>query len=237
MKPASWLKQLFLPAKSEIPKRIILPVEEQIEAWHIASKKMKWNIGREEFDNIGTPPLLTANGIDKRFIGVTLFYGFGNDGSGYADSVLSGRLAWDYASKHRQHKVWQSPHINFDKPDSFRIRPEAPPRPRGFYFATMQIGERFKRMSVSKSRKYFNSITGCGPEGFQFLCVTHVNVSYMMSERKIPFMVLADYDVAPYGFNDFFDAPQLFSSNKILGLGIGNVDKDYPGFGIPTLHF
>jgi hypothetical protein len=58
-----------------------------------------------------------------------------------------------------------------------------------------------------------------------------------MTERKIPFMALADYDVAPYGFNDFFDAPQVFCSNHVLGLGIGNVDRNYPLFGIPTLQF
>jgi hypothetical protein len=53
--------------------------------------------------------------------------------------------------------------------------------------------------------------------------------------RKIPLMVLADYDVAPYGFNDFFDALQIFCSLEVLGLGIGNVDRNYPLFGIPSL--
>ncbi len=57
----------------------------------------------------------------------------------------------------------------------------------------------------------------------------------MMEEKKIPFMALADYDVAPYGFNDFFDAAQIFFSNGVLGLGIGNLDRNYPLFGIPTL--
>jgi len=41
-------------------------------------------------------------------------------------------------------------------------------------------------------------------------------------------MALADYDVAPCGYNYFFDAPQLFFSNKKLGLGIGNVDRNSP---------
>jgi len=59
----------------------------------------------------------------------------------------------------------------------------------------------------------------------------------MMNDRKIPFMALADYDVAPYGFNDFFDAVQIFCSNEVLGLGIGNVDFNYPLFGIPTIRF
>ena len=77
--------------------------------------------------------------------------------------------------------------------------------------------------------------TGMGPEGFQLLSVTHPHLADWMSARKMPFMALADYDVAPYGFNDFYDAPQLFCSNRILGLGIGNVDRNYPLFGIPTL--
>ena len=57
----------------------------------------------------------------------------------------------------------------------------------------------------------------------------------LMNRRKIAFMAFADYDVAPYGFNDFFDAVQMFCSNNTLGLGIGNIDQNYPLFGIPTL--
>lgn len=37
------------------------------------------------------------------------------------------------------------------------------------------------------------------------------------------------------GYSDFFDAAQIFCSNEVLGLGIGNMDRDYPLFGIPTL--
>ena len=48
-------------------------------------------------------------------------------------------------------------------------------------------------------------------------------------------MALADYDVAPYGFGDFFDSVQIFCSEEVLGLGIGNVDFNYPLFGIPTI--
>ena len=58
-----------------------------------------------------------------------------------------------------------------------------------------------------------------------------------MNEGKMPFMALADYDVAPYGYNDFFDAAQIFCNNNVLGLGIGNMDQIYPLFGIPALHF
>ena len=58
-----------------------------------------------------------------------------------------------------------------------------------------------------------------------------------MHNKDIPFMALAGFDVAPHGFNDFYDAPQLFCSNETLGLGIGNIDNHYPFFGIPTIRF
>lgn len=69
------------------------------------------------------------------------------------------------------------------------------------------------------------------------LAVTHPHLAVLMNERKIAFMAFADYEVAPYGYNDFFDAMQMFCSNNVLGLGIGNVDSNYPMFGIPTLRF
>lgn len=58
--------------------------------------------------------------------------------------------------------------------------------------------------------------------------------AWVRADRKIAFMAFADYDVAPYGFGDFFDALQMFCSNNTLGLGIGHVDQVYPLFGIPT---
>ena len=91
-------------------------------------------------------------------------------------------------------------------------------------------------LTVSQIRKIFNDTTGLGPEGVQLLSITHPHMLGLMNDREIPFMALADYDVAPYGFNDFFDAPQIFCSNDIMGLGIGNVDRNYPLFGIPLLH-
>jgi hypothetical protein len=131
--------------------------------------------------------------------------------------------------------IWQSPYIDFSRPDAFRLRPSAPARPKGFYLAKIRTRTLPQTISVARALKSFHGATGWGPEGFQFLCVTHPHFADLMSDRKVPFMALADYEVAPYGFNDFIDAPQLFSSNGILGLGIGNLDRHYAGFGIPTL--
>lgn len=208
----------------------ILSLDKQTEAWRKASRKMRWRIRDQEFEHIGALPSPEENK------GIVLCHGFGDNGAGHADAVLSGRLAWEYAWKTRKRgTVWQSPYIDFNKPDAFRLRPSAPPRPKGFYVVQMELEIMPGTMAAAEALKSFRGMTGWGPEGFQFLCVTHAHFPDLMSERKIPFMALADYEVAPYGFNDFMDAPQLFSSNGILGLGIGNIEQRYPGFAVPGL--
>jgi len=223
--------------KADLIATYILSITDQKKAWIRAAKKMKWKIGTAELDAIQLPPSIDTNDLNAGFRDYGLFYGLGDDGSGNSDPVLSGKAAWEYALKTRKRAVWQSPYVNFDDPGAFRLRPDAPSRPKGFYIAKVHTGERYRSMSVSRARKMFRSTTGFGPEGLQFLCITHPHYSSLMSERKVPFMVLSDYDVAPYGFNDFFDVPQVFCSNNILGLGIGNIDRDYRGFAIPVLQF
>jgi len=235
MSPFRFVHNLFLKASAKDQKPTILSIKEQIKNWRRADRKMGWNIGNDEFDRLkesSIPPLRDNGGLNG-FIGSALFYGFGDDGRGNSDALLSGKLAWEYALKQR--KTWQCEYVDFKKPQDFRLRPDAPARPQGFYLAKIRAETKSKAMSVSQVRKSLTTDTGWGPEGFQFLAITHPHFADLMNERKIPFMALADYDVAPYGYNDFFDAPQLFCSNSKLGLGIGNVDRNYPLFGIPTL--
>lgn len=215
----------------------ILPASDQIRAWKKANRKMNWGITATEFSAVGPPPPLSEKDRTDGFIGSILSYGFGDDGKGNADAVLSGRLAWAYARKGRRRGCWQCQYIDFNKTDHFRLRPLAPARPKGFYHAKFRPGDRYLSLTVSKFLKSLSGDTGCGPEGIQLLTVTHGHVAELMNRRKIAFMAFADYDVAPYGFNDFFDALQMFCSNNTLGLGIGNIDKNYPLFGIPTLRF
>jgi hypothetical protein len=214
---------------------LILAAQDQIKAWRKADRKMGWGITQDEFDMLEDLPALSDENRRNGFRGSVLFYGFGDDGSDHADAVLSGKLAWEYACKSRKHKTWQCEYVDFKKPEDIRLRPGAPGRPRGFYWAMLHPGERHINMTISQLRKILGSTTGCGPEGFQLLAVTHTHFADLMTARKMPFMAMADYDVAPHGINDFYDAPQLFCSNQILGLGIGNVDRNYPLFGIPTL--
>ena len=239
MLPFRLIQNIFSKDKPVIRDAIILPIKEQIKAWLRADQKLGWGIDNKEFEILvaSMPKPLTDHDRKQGFIGSVLFYGFGNDGHGNSDAVFSGECAWEYAIKRRRGKTWQCEYVDFKKPEDIRLRPEAPPRPKGFYFAKITSGERFLKLTVAQVRKKFPPDTGWGPEGFQFLSITHPHFADLMNERKLPFMALADYDVAPYGYNDFFDAPQLFCSNNKLGIGIGNVDRNYPLFGIPTLQF
>jgi hypothetical protein len=235
MSPFRFVHNLFLKAGAQDPKPKILSTKEQIKNWRRADRKMDWDIGKDEFERLeafAVPPW-TDNGRKHGFMGFAIFYGFGDDGRGNSDAVLSGKLAWAYALKQRN--TWQCEYVDFRKPQDIRLRPDAPSRPQGFYYASICAEEKSKAMTISQVRKSLTADTGWGPEGFQFLAITHPHFADLMNVRKIPFMALADYDVAPYGYNDFFDAPQLFCSNNKLGLGIGNVDRNYPLFGIPTL--
>ena len=232
-----WFRSLFLKPQAQSSENCTLPLAEQIDAWQKANRKMRWGIMQTEFERVeaSSPPALTQDDRVWGFNGLVLFYGFGDDGQGNSDAVLSGKSAWEYAEKKRKNDIWQCEYINFSKPEDIRLRPGAPLRPKGFYYAKINSGQRNLNLTVAQVRKKLGIDTGWGPEGFQFLAITHLHFTDLMNQRKIPFMALADYDVAPYGYNDFFDAPQLFCGKKKLGLGIGNVDRNYPLFGIPTL--
>jgi hypothetical protein len=233
----TWFRNFGSKSRPKTEGALFLPVQEQINGWRKASRKMDWAITDDEFDTLEAPPLPGDEDRIQGFTGAVLFYGFGEDDAGNSDAVLSGQLAWEYVCRLKNRKTWQCEYVDFKKPQDIRLRPGAPGRPRGFYWAKLHPGERHINMTVSQLRKKLETSTGCGPEGFQLLAVTHTHFADLMTERKLPFMALADYDVAPHGFNDFYDAPQLFCSNHILGLGIGNVDRNYPLFGIPTLRF
>jgi hypothetical protein len=230
------IKKLF-KIKPKHSNLSILSISEQIEFWRRACGKMNWNIRNEEFHRVATPPQITNQDRLDGYIDVILSYGFGDDGQGNADSILSGKTAWEYARRYRSGKTWQCEHLHFDSPDYFRMRPNAPPRPKGFYFSKIQTGQRYQNLSVSQVLTRLDKDTCFGSEGIQFLTVTHPHFQDLMNERNIPFMALGDYDVAPHGFSDFFDSLQIFCSQDILGLGIGNIDHRYPLFGIPTLRF
>ena len=216
----------------------ILPVERQVRAWQRANRRMGWKIPNHAFRRLPPVPVPTPTDRAEGFAGVILSYGFGRTDGENSDAVLSGKMAWEMTCRRWNVKTWQCRYIDFDQADHMRLRPQAPPRPHGFYFAKFRPGDHFIDWTVARFLKQLPAQdTGCGPEGVQLLTVTHPHLAAMMNRREVAFMAFADYDVAPHGFSDFYDALQMFCSNDTLGLGIGNVDRNYPHFGIPTLRF
>lgn len=221
----------------EIPTGRFLPLAGQARYWRKADKKMGWRIPREEFQTLDAWLQSLPPQHHPDFSGAALCYGFGDDAGGGSDAVLSGRLAWQYACHLWRMKTWQCQYIHFDRHDHIRLRPEAPARPKGFYLAFIRLPMHAYATTVSQFRKRLTADrTGLGPEGVQMICIANPHLAKQMNQRSLPFIALADYDVAPYGYNDFFDAVQMFCSNNTLGLGIGNVDRNYPLFGIGDMH-
>lgn len=217
-------------------KRGFLPVEEQIAHWRRANRKMRWGIGKEAFEGVGQRPF-TQHEQSDYVCGTVLCHGFGDDGAGNADAVLSGWRPWQYALKRWKGRTWQCQYIDFGKPDFIRLYPQAPRRPKGFCTCSVCIPKRVQSGTVAQFREYRSNRTGLGPEGLQLLIITHTHLQQALNDRRLPCLVFADYDVAPHGFNDFYDAVQMFCSNDILGLGIGNIDRNYPLFAIPFMQF
>ncbi len=89
----------FKTSKSRNSKDPFVSVDRQAKAWRKANRRMKWGIADLEFSRLPKPPKLTEDDLAEGFYGVVLSYGFGGGDFGNADSVLSGKLAWDFAIK------------------------------------------------------------------------------------------------------------------------------------------
>ena len=127
---------------------LILPIERQVRAWHKANRRLGWGIKEEEFAALQPPPEIEELEREQGYIGAILFYGFGNDGRGNSDPVLSGKIAWDYAKKRWWRKTWQCEYIDFDRSGDIRLRPGAPVRPKGFYYGKMRLKGKPNHLSV-----------------------------------------------------------------------------------------
>ena len=91
--------KIFRKYARDDPTDFIRPFVEQVKSWKKANRKMNWGIADASFAAVGQPPALTPEDRADGFIGSILSYGFGDDGRGHADAVLSGRTAWAYARR------------------------------------------------------------------------------------------------------------------------------------------
>ncbi|MCB2194172.1 MAG: hypothetical protein KQI62_21535 [Deltaproteobacteria bacterium] len=209
----------------------------QLRAWRWANLRHAWGIGAAEFASVPPPPSLGPAERELSLETALLCYGFG-PGPGAADAALSGLRAWERALARWRWETWQCRYVDLADPKRIRLRPGAPPRPRGFYWVLFRPGGDLADTPVERLLRggLPPGLTGSGPEALQMVAVTHPHLARIMEQGRLNFMALADYEVAPYGFGDFCEAPQLFCNQGTLGLGVGNVAGVYPRFGIPLVH-
>jgi hypothetical protein len=208
----------------------------QLRAWRWANRRQGWGIAAAEFAAVLPPPSLGPAERELGLRAALLCYGFG-PGPDAADAVLSGRLAWERARARWRWRTWQCQYVDLNDPQRIRPRPGAPQRPRGFYWALFRPGGELADTPVQRLLRAGlpPGLTGAGPEALQMMAVTHPHLGRAMERGRLNFMALADFEVAPYGFGDFCEAPRLFFSQGTLGLGVGNLAGVYPRFGIPLL--
>lgn len=209
----------------------------QVDAWRRSNHRMGWGISDAAFHAITTPPELTKEDHADEVAAVVLFHGFGDDGTGNADAVASGRLAWEATRRNRKGRIWTCEHLDFKEPGCLRLWPGARPRPKGFYWGKVHTGSRYQTFSAAEFRARHQEESALSLEGLEMVAVTHSHMAPSIGSPGFPAMSLADYEVAPYGFGDYFDVPHLFFTNGLLALGLGHVDRNYPAFGIPTVRF
>ena len=89
----TWFRNFGSKSRPKTEGALFLPVQEQINGWRKASRKMDWAITDDEFDTLEAPPLPGDEDRIQGFTGAVLFYGFGEDDAGNSDAVLSGQLA------------------------------------------------------------------------------------------------------------------------------------------------
>ncbi len=172
-----------------------------------------------------------------------LFFGFGDDGQGNADPLLTGHIFVTYLIGKYPHEQWRFVDFYPPPPDPMRfdfyrpkikMRDGAATRPKGFYVKQLLekdyeggVGTQHKASSPADVRKL--SPWGWGPEGFEFLALEEAYVKLLL-DKKVPTFVLADYAVSPYGTPDFSSTILLGPSRGKLELGVTNVRDNIPKF-------
>ena len=220
--------------------------KQQLEKWKTLNEWLK-----KEFPKEVIPDAL-FQAEEGRLSGLStkdrLFFGFGDDGTGNADPIVSGHLFVTYLAKHYPHE--QSRFVDFypapPNPVSFdfyrpiiKLREGAAARPKGFYTKSLLekdytdgIGAEHKALSPADVRK--RSPWGWCFEGFQFLAIEEAYTKLLL-DQKVATFVLGDYAVSPYGTTDFSSTILLGHFRGKLEIGVTNTRDNIPKYA-PT-HF
>jgi hypothetical protein len=220
--------------------------EQQLKQWRDLNEWLKKSFAKEAI------PEEAFSGVQSKLKGLgsasRIFYGFGDNGQGQADPLLTGHVFLSYLTE--KHPNERSRFVDFypSPPDPSRfdyyrpkikLREGAAPRPKGFYIKELLpkdleagIGAAHKGRSPADVRKL--SPWGWGPEGFEFLALEEGYVKLLL-EKKVPFFVLSDYAVSPYGESDFSSTFFLGTDRGRLEIGVTNARDNIPKFS--TTHF
>ena len=219
------IKVGFIERANLIPSR-----EVQIERWRQANQTGNFGIPEEAFASIPEMPELTEKDRQDGFIGVCLFYGFGNDNDEHANVLTSGELSWNYA-KMVHKKNWISDYIKF-KENWMRLCLEAWLRPKGFFWKKVHLGQNYQGKSVEDDRKLFPvGDTGASFEALQLAGILIPEYIPQMNGKDKPFWDMPDYDVAPYGDDAFYKSAYLYVVGDEFKLGHGHVTHESGFFG------
>ncbi|MEK7286822.1 MAG: hypothetical protein AAB035_05950 [Nitrospirota bacterium] len=222
-------------------KEVYLSPSQQVEKWREINEWLKKSFPKEVIPEEAFKAMEgQLKSVDSQS---RLFYGFGDDGAGNADSFLTGHLFVTYLVQKHPSEKWRFIDFYPAPPDPMRfdfyrpkikMREGAAVRPKGFYLKQILekdyaegIGATHQASSPGDVRKL--SPWGWGSEGFQFLALEDAYVKLIM-DKKVSAFVLGDYAVSPYGTNDFSSTMVIGHSRGKLELGMTNMRDNIPKF-------
>jgi len=220
--------------------------EEQVRKWRGLNEWLSKSFAKEAISDGAFAEIegkIKGLGRESR-----IFCGLGDDGQGHSDSLLTGHIFLTHLTKKFPYE--KSRFLDFypAPPDpkrfeffqsKIKLREGAAPRPKGFYIKELLpkdreegIGAAHRGRPPAEIRKL--SPWCFGPEGFQFLALEERYVA-LLRERAVPFFVLADYAIAPYGGDDFYSTVYVGSDRDRLDIGVTNARDNIAKFS--TTHF
>ncbi|MDD4995386.1 MAG: hypothetical protein PHW53_02920 [Patescibacteria group bacterium] len=179
----------------------------QVERWRELNADARLNlcIDEEHFRRIPVPPQRHQDDVPVGMSEIALCYGFGFDDGGNADLVESLRRSW-HILKYRLDrglKIGVSTPFKMNV-DYFHLRPNAAPRPPGFFWAKIQLGWLYQGHSLELAfQRMYRGETAMAHEPLQIFSVTHPQLLEEFDGVRIPFLMLGGFMLAPNGNGDF----------------------------------
>jgi hypothetical protein len=207
--------------------------ERQIELWKEANQRGNLGISKEEFASIPETPKLTEKDKVDGFVGTGLFYGFGTNGRGIADIILSGKISWEYIDKfYRCSGV--SDYIDF-RWSRMGLRPGAWSRPKGFFWKKVHLGQKYRKCARDDRKLLPEGDTGASFEALQLAGILIPEYIPQMNGKDKPFWDMIDYNIMPAPDSNIFRSLHLSTCCDGITLFRAPVDAEGDTYGAVVL--